>query len=450
MTKILKMFAALVALASMPAAKRGDGHEAKLAEKLKEAEAALEAFEANGDTAAEKIAELKSQTDQLRKELDAAAEETRRITAAGLGVVGGRIIVPGGKTARLEMLKDNRAFLDDADAKRFGAFMAYKALKTWNKLDECPKYVKDIAEDVIKRQKDLDPNVDASGGYIIADEFRPELIRNVEATGVFFPQMRRLPLVGLGTMNIPKRTAGLTAYWTAAGAQGTRSTPTLDLIQLTPEKLMALVAMPNEFLRSSLLVDLGNWLGTELVYALQYALDNAAINGDGSADYGGITGIMQSANITSVAAASGNVSLATLDAVDLSNAIAGITVDYAMREPKWGMSLSVLMSLRGKRNSDEMPIFERANGEMPANIDGYPFDFGNTMVAAGSVTTATKYAFFGDLRQSHICGMLRDINIAASEHVLFESDMHMLRAVMHVDIVEAETNAIITAKTAAS
>jgi len=251
-------------------------------------------------------------------------------------------------------------------------------------------------------------------------------------------------------MSIPKRTSGLTAYWTAAGAQGTRSTPTLDLIQIQPEKLMALVAMPNEFLRSSLLTDLGNWLGIELVYSLKYALDNAIINGDGSADYGGITGIMQSANISEVAAAAGNTTLATLEGFDISNAIAGITKDYGFRDPQWGMSLSVLMKLRAIQDDNGLPLYERASGQMPANIDGYPFTTGNTMTAAGSVSADTAYAWFGDLGVSHIVGMLHDINISASEHVVFESDMHMMRAIMHVDIQEAETNAIVRAATAAS
>ena len=72
------------------------------------------------------------------------------------------------------------------------------------------------------------------------------------------------------------------------------------------------------------------------------------------------------------------------------------------------------------------------------------------MPAAGTISAATKYAWFGDPRMSHICGMLRDIKIVSSDQALFESDMTVVRGVMHVDIQEADVTAIVTGKTAAS
>lgn len=396
------------------------------------------------------LIELRTELDQVKANMDKEAEEIRRIQRSGLAVRGNAIVIPGGKQARLEMMKDGRCFMNDETAMRFGASMAEKAFKLWGKYNECPQYIKDIAEDVRRSQKDLDPNVDTAGGHVIPDESRPELIRNVEAMGKFYPQCRRLPLVTLGTTNIVKRTAGASAYWTPPSTQGTRSTPGFSLIQITPEKLMVLIAYPNEFERSTLLIDLGNFLGLEIVTAMAYALDDALINGDGSATYGGITGILQSANISSVAAAATHTTLATLNGTDISNAIGGITVDYGFDDPRWGLSLSTLMKLRAIRNTDDLPVLERANGQIPANVDGYEFEYGSRMPAAGTISAGDIYAFFGNLRVSHIVGMLRDIQIAESDHALFESDMKILRGIMHVDIQEAETNAIVTAKTAAA
>ena len=440
MEKLMKMFAALCALLTIPVDERD---EKALAKTLKET---ADFFGSDEGKALGEIDDRVKEIEQLKNDLAAEQEAVRQIQKSGLGVRGGGVVVPGGLRARRQMLADQRAFVDDETAKRFGAYMAFVGFDLNGRSGRCPAYVKDMAQEVIK---DMDPGVDASGGYVIPDEFRAELIRNVEATGVFFPLARRLPLVTLGQVSIPKRTGGLTAYWTAPAAQGTASTPTFGLVTLTPQKLMALTVIPNEFERSALLIDLGNFIAMEMVYAMSYALDDALINGDGTAAYGSITGIMQSANISSVSAASGNTTIATLDPEDISNVIAGMTVDYGFRGPRWGLSLSVLMALRSLRNADDVPVFERANGQMPANIDGYPFTYGNRMVAAGSVSAATKYAWFGDLSISHIVGMLRDVEIAKSEHAYFLSDQAAIRGTMHVDMAEADVNAIVVAKTAA-
>jgi len=441
MEKLMKMFAAICALLTVPVDQRDDE---KLAKTLKDT---TTFFESPEGRALGEIDERVAEIEQLKNDLAAEQEAVRRIQRSGLGVSAGKIVVPGGLRARRQMLEDQRAFVDDETAKRFGAYMAFVGFSLNGKADRCPAYVADMAQEVVK---DMDPDVDASGGYVIPDEFRSELIRNVEATGVFFPLARRLPLVTGGVTSIPKRTGGLTAYWTAPAAQGTTSTPTFDLIQLTPQKLMALTVIPNEFARSALLIDLGNFIALEMVYAMSYALDDALINGDGTAAYGSITGIMESANISSVAAASGNTTIATLDPEDISNVIAGMTVDYGFRGPRWGLSLSVLMALRSLRNANDIPVFERANGQMPANIDGYPFTYGNRMIAVGSVSAGTKYAWFGDLGISHIVGMLRDVTIDRSDHAFFVSDQAAIRGIMHVDMAEADVDAIVVAKTAAS
>ncbi len=96
------------------------------------------------------------------------------------------------------------------------------------------------------------------------------------------------------------------------------------------------------------------------------------------------------------------------------------------------------------------PLYHRADGATPSTIDGYPHKKCNVMPAAGTIVAGSKYGFFGNLRISHICGILREITIDRSDHVLFESDMYVLRGIMHVDVIEADTDAIVTAKTAAA
>lgn len=443
MEKIFKMFAALIALATMPP---GERDEKELAKTLKGVEAELEKARAEGGDFGQ-VGKLIAVADQLRQDLDAQAEELRRIRRAGLEFQGGQTLGPRGRSERIEMLADGKCFMSDEAAKRFGGYMGGAIFRLYGRWNDCPTAMKEVHEAVLK---DFEVGVDASGGYVIPDEFIADLIRNVEVEGRVFPLCRRIPLVTVGTVNIPKRTAGTTAYWIAPGAMGTRSTPTFDIVQLTPEKLMTLVAYPNEFNRSRLLIVLGNFIGMEIVYGTSYAIDNALVNGDGTASYGGITGILQSANITAVSAAAGHELMSEIDGTDVSDVIAGMTVEYGRDEARWGMSISVQGKLRALKDTNGNPLYLRGDVREPSTIDGYPYVISPRMPAASAITDAHIYGFYGDLRKSHIVGMLQDMSIGMSEHAAWESDMTVVRGIMHIDIQETDPNAVVTAKSAAA
>ncbi len=394
---------------------------------------------------------------QLQSNFDAQASQLREAQKAGLSVRGTQLIIPGGKDARLQMLADGRAFGDDEMARNFAASVMYVVARNAKRQIDLPPYVKDMAESVWKESAgmtkagDMDPGVAGSGAELVAAMFIPEMIRHVEAVGQFWTQARRLPLPTTGKTTIPKRTGGLTAYPTAVAAEIERSGPALGTVELTPAKWAVLTGIPNEFFRSpGMLADVGQWLGVEIVLAINYALDNAFINGDGTAAYGGITGILQSITIAAVAAASGNTSIADIDETDVGNVIGGLTKDYAVGDARWGFSLSVQRYLRNIRTSTGMPMYDRGDAREPSTIDAYPYVYGNRMPAASACTGASsKYGFFGDLKLSHIVGMIRDILIDTSDHVYFSSDMTAMRGLIQVDVAEQDATAVVVAKTAA-
>jgi len=438
--KIIRMLTAMMAMLALSPEKRNEG---ELAKTLKDANDYLATDEAKG---ALDVGKARAELAQVRKDLDAQADAVRKFQRLGLSVRDNAVLIPGGLSARKEMLADGRCFMTDDTARRFAGFMAERSLSLLGRGEDCPPFVKAIADAV---KADMDPGTPGAGGYLIPDEFRPEIIRNVEAEGVLFPLCRRIPLLTLGTTKIPKRTGGLTAYWTSPAAAPTRTAPTFELVSLTPEKLMVLLAYPNEFNRSSLLVDLGNFLGMEIVHAMAKSIDDALVNGDGSSDYGGITGILQSAHIAAVvpAAAADHDTLTEITGTDISEIVGNLPVAYALAEARWGMSLSVLGYMRSLRTTADLnapPLFRRGGDGLPATIDDFPFTVCPRMPAAGTITTAAKYAFFGNLRMSHLVGMVRDIEIARSDQVLFESDMTAVRGIMHLDIQEADASAIVT------
>jgi len=405
---------------------------------------ALKAKGTDGPTA--EMQDLAKELAQIKADLAAQAEEIRKFRRAGLIVRGGSVVVPG-REARLDMLKDGRAFMDDEQAKRFGAWTFNRCALA--RRINVPKAVKEIAEDVEKAAGDLDWSVDASGAYLVPDEFRAELIRNVEATALIFPLCRRIPLATGGQTTIPKRTGGITAYPVSAGAEFERQRMTVGVVTLTPAKWGAICVAPNEFLRSALLVDLGNFVALELVYAIREAMDNACVNGDGTGDYAGITGILQSATLTTVTLAAHQTG-ATVDEGDFDDIVEGITKAYALPEARWLISLSMLLHGKHLRSATGEPLlWDRGDvgRGLPSTLDGFPYTISPKFPAKAGVTAATTFCAFGDPRMSHVVGMLRDIQIDTSDQAFWTSDQTGFRALVQWDFEEQDAAAMVLGKT---
>ncbi|NLF31577.1 MAG: phage major capsid protein [Planctomycetes bacterium] len=396
--------------------------------------------------------DLAAQLKQMRTDVDTVIDAQRRAEKNGMLLRGAAAVIPGGRAARLEMLKDGRAFTSDETARRFGASVTVRLVRLGLiPQDLVPKSIMEFGDSVWK-DAEVTPDIATSGGNLIIDEVRPEIIRNVEAMGRVFTRCRRVPLVTTGTTTIGKRTGGLTATPTAAGALINRTAPTLGTITLTPQKWAMIVAVCNEFYRQQrLLADLGQWLGVEIAYGFAYAFDDAVINGDGTAAYGNITGILQSATITAVAAANTHTTAATLAAADFDTFLAGLSVEYALAEAEWYMHLSVERVARALRTAtDALPIFERGGGREPNTLNGYPYTISSRFPAASAIAAGTKFGAFGDLRLSHVFGMIGDITVDTSRDALFENDMTAIRALAHVDCQEADADAVVVLKAAAA
>jgi len=413
---------------------------------------ALAIKEAGGGVA--ETEDLAKQMLELKAGLDSTAKQVAEIRALGLKMGGsGGVRVPTGRTQRLEMLADKRAFMSDETAGRFGAWVATRIA---GRDVDLPVRIKEIAADVVKQSKAQGQAKDAdidygstTGGELMSNEFLTELIRNVEAVGTVFPLCRRVPLGTMGTTTWPKRTGGLTSYWTDLAAAIKRSGIAFTTVTMTPKKVGTLTAVPNEMLMDpGLLTAIGQLVGVEIVYAMADRLDHTVVNGDGTADHGGFTGILQSASIGSEAAASGNTTIATLDPGDIDNVLAALSAGYALPNARWGLSLSVLMGLRSMRATGGESIFNRGGLAFPPNVDGYPFTVSTRMTTKAAATAGVAYALFGDFRMAMYVGMIGGIRIDKSDHAYFAEDMAAIRGTMHVAIAEADANALVIAKTA--
>jgi len=454
-TKLKSALAIVAEEAQKPAAEQ---NRQRLAEALRASEEAVRglAAAAGGDGATALDAFKKT----VQAEIDRIDEAHRKLARAGLvAQAGGMALAPRTRDERLSMLADRRAFMGDGTAERFGAY--YLAVRHPSLLSgrgrELAKDVVKLARDEVSSSEtkdvlpDLSTTVTTQGEYALPDEFLAELIRNVEAVGQVYTAMRRLPLFTLGATSILKRTGGLTAYPTAAGAKIRQSGVTLDLVTLNPVKWATLTAVPNEFFAGRTLVAIGQFVALEIVYAMAYAFDNAVVNGDGTADYGNIDGFLHNTDFDAaqvVTLADDHDAGSEIAQTDLDQYELGLTVQYPGMVARWWMHLTMMKHIKNIRNATSIrTAYDEGGGGVPPTINGYPFTVSNVFPARGAIGADKKWGAFGDLAFSHIFGVLQALRIDTSQDALFTQDMAAIRGIAYVDCEEADITALTILKT---
>jgi len=131
---------------------------------------------------------------------------------------------------------------------------------------------------------------DTTGAHVfVPDEFGMDLIKLREQYGVARGLLRVRNMTS-DTRTDPRRTGGLTAYFTGENSAGTESDAAYDDVKLTAEKLMAITRMSKELNEDSV-IDFGNELAEEIGTAFALKEDQCAFIGDGTSTYGGMTGV---------------------------------------------------------------------------------------------------------------------------------------------------------------
>lgn len=137
------------------------------------------------------------------------------------------------------------------------------------------------------------------GGYTIATE-TGQLIPYLDPQGV----LSRLGvqfLPGLvGNIDFPRNDGTTTAVWAAEQASSTESNPTVDRVQMSPNRLTAWSDFSTQLMRQSN-INIENFVRDRLMKARDNALDVAALTGGGGTTPTGITGV-SGVNVITVAA----------------------------------------------------------------------------------------------------------------------------------------------------
>ena len=332
------------------------------------------------------------------------------------------IVVPGqpgaGVDIQLPMRRDGklRAYLGkDAERDAYRVGMWLKASVFGNA--EAQTWCKENGLMLVRAQSE---GVNSAGGFLVPEEMANSIINLKETYGVFRANTRVIPM-GRDTLNWPRRTAGLTAYFVNEGVAPTESQNAWDSVNLTAKKLATLTRFSTEIAEDAV-ISIADWITQEIAYAFASKEDDCGFNGDGTSTYGGIVGLTATSKVGSagVFTATGHATFDVITATDLES-MRALLPFYALPNAKIYCS-QYAFALCFER------LVAAAGGNSIATLDGqvvYRY-LGTPIVISQKLPSTTPTGkigiLFGDLNLSSAMGERRGVTIRRSDDRYFDSD----------------------------
>lgn len=271
--------------------------------------------------------------------------------------------------------------------------------------------------------KDLDTANTPGSTYIANAEVERDIYDLLATFGVFNQFDSRM--IGAKTTEVRLKTARVAAVFVdEAGAMTADSTKAGSKVTVTPGKIGALISVSSELLQDDvggLVEDILN----DIAESIAYRIDWIAIAADGGADAtdGGFTGIMGGGG-TDRTAASGNVTMATLDYEDVLACVTNLPTGLLQRGgAKWLMNPTILAKIMLIKDGNSRPIFHSAL-DAPSygslgTILGFPVV--TSAVCPSTDSAGNRVAAFGDFMAEAV-RIRRGIVFDRSEHWAFDTD----------------------------
>lgn len=279
--------------------------------------------------------------------------------------------------------------------------------------------------------------VNTLGGVLVPEEMMAAIIVLRETYGVFRRECRVIPM-SRDTLNWPRRTGGLTAYFVGENQALTESTAAFDNVNLTAKKLGALTRLSTE-IDEDAIINIGDYIVQEIAYAFASKEDDCGFNGDGTSTYGGMRGLTVLAvdgnhNAGKYTAASGHNTFATLDTTDITG-LMGILPQYALTNGKFYVS-QVAFATTFER------LIANAGGNSISTLDGaisyrylgYPIVISQKLPLVQTTLTTKAMMFFGDLTLAAAMGERRGVTIRRLNERFADSDQIGIMGTERFDI----------------
>ena len=314
--------------------------------------------------------------------------------------------------------------------------------------------------------RSLSTLTDTDGGVFLPETVMNEILRVVPDFGVIRRLGRQVP-VGAGSVKVPNVTAGLTAFWVGEGQEIKARKAAFGSKKLDPEKMGVIVPWTSELEEETgaAFLELIMELIAEAFAELE---DESGLYGDGSAAYGGVTGIANAAGVSEIVLAdnsgSGGTNGSLVSHVTASDLLA---LKYQVKSSVRGrgrfvVSSDLLHPLYDLKDDNGNYIIKRPteSGELP-RIWNSPIEFTDAAIGPNA-TTATQndaaFAFFGDFsrfllgqQRGMTSKLMTEATITdvddATDIRLGAQDMQAIRMTQRVDMLIALADAFARLKT---
>jgi HK97 family phage major capsid protein/HK97 family phage prohead protease len=296
-----------------------------------------------------------------------------------------------------------------------------------------------VEENVKTEFRALAGGINTKGGFLVPVEMDQAIIDLREEYGVA-RQLGRVVPMGSDTMQIPRRSGGVTAYYVGENTAITESDKSWDQVNLVARKLAVLSRMSSEVAEDAI-INLADDLASEIAYAFAEAEDDAYFNGDGTSTYGGMIGLRSKLIDGNHAAGAVDVATAThdtfakIDNDDLTKMMAALP-RYALNGARWVCSQPAYalvfesLKLAGGGNT----FSDIQAGGTPTFL-GYPITISQKMpTSTGSLDGVVMLAF-GNFSLGSTIGDRRGVMVDTDTSRYFEYDQIAIRGTERFDIV---------------
>lgn len=336
--------------------------------------------------------------------------------------------------SRIGSLRVFRGENAERDAFDSGMFLRARIGQLSNNRDQrAESYLE--ARGLVAPQAAQTEGTDSAGGFLVPDPLSRAIIDYRELFGIANQLCRVVPMTS-DTLAMPKRVGGLTVYYPGEATSITESNKNWSRVNLTAVKRAVLTKISQE-LNEDALINVVDDVASEIALALAVAKDNELINGDGTATYGGETGLLSALGAAGKSAASGNWGATVLS--DFTTLMSILPAKFWAGGPSWVCSpafyYSVMLKVLSAAGGNTLASLEIGGRERPMFL-GYPVFFTDQMPTS-YVSTGVP-ALFGSFRQAVIIGERTGVEIGQSDQFAFDEDVITVKGRTRYDIAVHE------------
>lgn len=270
------------------------------------------------------------------------------------------------------------------------------------------------------------------GGLLVPAPLSAAIIRVVDEVGITRQLADVVPMTS-ETLDMSKRSAGLTVYAPAEGAAITTSEMQWTRVSLSTVDRATLTRISNKLLRSAV-TSIADRVAEEIGQAFGWQQDQEFIKGDGTSTYFGETGLQQAVGAAGIftTATTSEDTWAELTLANHESTMAILPSKYRQM-PVWICSpayyYTVMLRLLAAAGGNTITSLE---GGGNLQFLGYPVILTDHMPTATAVSTV--HALFGNFRAAAMLGDRTGISIATSTERYFDSDEIAIRGIVAYDI----------------